>query len=343
MIEKEVKMKRFLSFALVLVLAFSSVSIFVSADSTPSKVTGLKSVFVSDTSVELRWNEVKGASGYKIYKYSASTNKYTALKKISTNRGTLTGLKVAATYKFAVRAFKKVNDKVYYGDYSERIKLTTVKISKKDISLLEKMLMEMDIVDYDGDNRGKLSSKYDYKKSSYKKMLSLLDNSPVSSLMFTLFKHYGWGKYFTEYSDSDWSQSKQMYVFKKPDPLGTMGKHGYYYYKIKASKLDWIIKNVFGKKPSHDNKEIGKGWGEYYHSWKGAYYYKGYYYLPSGDGGDYIPDYVVDSKKNDEKGIYTIKFHIENPYEPYSSPKHIVRARLKLVNNKRVWSIYSIK
>ena len=95
----------------------------------PSKVTGLKAVKKTKSTLKLCWNSVKGASGYKVY--DAVTGK--RLVTVSTKRGsgkiykTITGLKSGQKRKYKVRAYVTVNGTNYYGDYSEVYSKATAK------------------------------------------------------------------------------------------------------------------------------------------------------------------------------------------------------------------------
>lgn len=60
----------------------------------------------SATSVKLTWSAVKGAAGYRVYKYNASTKKYVKYKDVLTTSCTVTGLKASTTYKFKVTPLK---------------------------------------------------------------------------------------------------------------------------------------------------------------------------------------------------------------------------------------------
>ena len=338
-------MKRVLSLIIAAIMIVSAVPHF-SAGYTPAKVTGLKTKFSTVSTAKLSWTAVKNATGYKIFKYSSKTGEYTALAKTTGTAKTIKGLKSDTTYKFAVRAFRRVDGKVYFGKYSDKITVKTIALKDNDIKLLKKMLREFNpIVDYTDDSfkKGELGKRYNYSTSSYKEMLNCLDEwTGARSLWYMLFLQYGWSKYCKEIYDSDYDKNGNRY-FKTPDPLNRMKDYGYYYYKVNGNKMDWIIKNVFNKTPSHNNKTIGsKPNNEEFHAWKGAYYYKGYYYLPFGDGGDYTPAYKIISKELGSSGIYTMKFRIQDENIEYTSPSYTIKAALKLVDGKRVWSIYKI-
>lgn len=60
----------------------------------------------SATSVKLTWSAVKGAGGYRVYKYNASTKKYEKYKDVLTTSCSVTKLKASTTYKFKVTPLK---------------------------------------------------------------------------------------------------------------------------------------------------------------------------------------------------------------------------------------------
>lgn len=92
----------------------------------PKKVTGVKAAATSKTAGKLSWTKTGNASGYRIYQYNTSTKKYVKLKTISSNATVsckLTGLKAGGSYKYKVRAYKKVKGVVYWGTPSAAVTL----------------------------------------------------------------------------------------------------------------------------------------------------------------------------------------------------------------------------
>ncbi len=90
-------------------------------------------VFKADpgtSSVSLKWTKVSGADGYYVYQKSGS--KYKQLKKVSSRKVKITGLKEGKTYKFAVKAYEKVGKKTYKSrTYKEITVKTKVKVPEK--------------------------------------------------------------------------------------------------------------------------------------------------------------------------------------------------------------------
>ena len=91
---------------------------------TPSQVKNLAASSVNATSVKLKWTKIADAK-YVIYTYNSKTEKYTKLGTSSSNSYTAKNLKADTDYSFAVRAYKTVNNKNYYGKYSSKLLITT--------------------------------------------------------------------------------------------------------------------------------------------------------------------------------------------------------------------------
>ena len=87
--------------------------------------------------IKVSWNKVYGANGYEIYRASSKNGKYSKVKTI-TNEKTLrfddTKLETGRTYYYKVRAYKTINNKKVYSDYSSVVS-TTLKLSKPSVTL----------------------------------------------------------------------------------------------------------------------------------------------------------------------------------------------------------------
>ena len=106
---------------------YGTVSDYVKATTKidePAKVKNLDAPNIYSTKLKLTWNEVPGAK-YAVYFYDAESKKYSHISNVSKEAYTVTDLNPEETYQFAVRAYKKVGSKTYYGDYSAKIKATT--------------------------------------------------------------------------------------------------------------------------------------------------------------------------------------------------------------------------
>ena len=83
--------------------------------------------------VTLSWREVKGAKGYKVYRYDSKKKKYITVATVKENSYTVENLSSGTTYKFAVKAYAEKDKKTYYG---EAVYLTvTTKLKKPTLTV----------------------------------------------------------------------------------------------------------------------------------------------------------------------------------------------------------------
>lgn len=117
-------------------VTMEAVSVSASAASTKlSAPAGIKTKSTQN-SVTLSWNAVKGASGYRIYKYDASAKKYVKVKNVTGTTCKVTGLKAGTTYKFKVMTLKKSGGKtVNQGSKVISAKTSAKKTSKPTIGV----------------------------------------------------------------------------------------------------------------------------------------------------------------------------------------------------------------
>ena len=90
----------------------------IQGKTTPSKIIGLKAYDYSFNSISLSWNQLSNEATYKVYMYNKSKGKYESVGKTNNHYFKVTGLIPASEYNFKVRAYIKINEKKYYGDYS---------------------------------------------------------------------------------------------------------------------------------------------------------------------------------------------------------------------------------
>ena len=107
-------------------------------------VTGLKVTKTSTNYISLKWNKVKGATGYTIlYRNPAKTKTYGNGKNTINNSTTISGLGTACQYDFKVFAYIKSSGKMYKGESAytrtatnpKKVKGLKITSSSKDISL----------------------------------------------------------------------------------------------------------------------------------------------------------------------------------------------------------------
>ena len=75
----------------------------------------------SGKKAKISWKKLKNVSGYEIYYATSEKGKYkklTTVTKASKVSYTSKAMKKSGKYYFKVRAYKKVNGKKVYGDYS---------------------------------------------------------------------------------------------------------------------------------------------------------------------------------------------------------------------------------
>lgn len=99
-------------------------SVLVSA-TDPDEVEALKASAKTKTSVTLKWEKEKRATGYQVYLYDSAKKKYVKKAVVKANSVTIKELKAGKTYKFKVRAYFKAEGKYYYGEFSDVLSVKT--------------------------------------------------------------------------------------------------------------------------------------------------------------------------------------------------------------------------
>lgn len=99
----------------------------------PKKLTGLKVKSQKTDSIKLNWSKQTGVTGYKLYSYNYSKNKWEYIGKTKDTLYTIKKLKAGTIYKFRVRAYKNVDGTQYFGSYASSVK-TATKTKKPSIS-----------------------------------------------------------------------------------------------------------------------------------------------------------------------------------------------------------------
>ena len=94
----------------------------------PSKVKNLDVDTVTDKTVSLSWDKVKGAKGYEVYIVEGYEN--TFIKAVTSTSCKITGLDTCTEYTFKVRAYAEGE---VYGDLSSGVKTTTLPSKVKSL------------------------------------------------------------------------------------------------------------------------------------------------------------------------------------------------------------------
>ena len=97
--------------------------------------TDLKCKAASTTSVTLSWAEMDGVTTFQVSGRSDDDTSYSLKKSVTGNKVTITGLKKGYTYKFKVRAKKKINDNNEYSAYSAEIKGTPTSLAPTSVAI----------------------------------------------------------------------------------------------------------------------------------------------------------------------------------------------------------------
>lgn len=85
---------------------------------------------LNGSKVTLTWSKVKGADGYRIYKYDSAKKKFVRLKTVSGTKTTVSGLSEGKHY-FKIAAVDKVNGKFQAGTASKKITVTVKKTTSQ--------------------------------------------------------------------------------------------------------------------------------------------------------------------------------------------------------------------
>ena len=131
--------KKFAAAVLTIALAVTMIPVgtgfaYAAAAASLAAPDGIKTVERDDDEITLKWNEVKGASGYEIYRYSATYDKWIEVERTSNTYDEVDNLLSASVYTFKVRAFAQdASGKYIYSDFSAPFKTAT---SPKDVNNL---------------------------------------------------------------------------------------------------------------------------------------------------------------------------------------------------------------
>jgi fibronectin type 3 domain-containing protein len=94
------------------------ISAVANTTTPPAVPSGLKAVSGSYNSIILTWKASAGATGYKIYRNTASTGSYQLIKTTASTSFTNTGLTMGKKYYYKVLAYKSNGGKDYASAYS---------------------------------------------------------------------------------------------------------------------------------------------------------------------------------------------------------------------------------
>ncbi len=87
---------------------------------------------ITKDSITLKWSEVAGATGYRVYQYKGG--KWVKIKSVTTNSYTVKSLKNATTYKFRIKPYAKPASGTVWGSTSKTLSVKTTDPTKTKIT-----------------------------------------------------------------------------------------------------------------------------------------------------------------------------------------------------------------
>ena len=120
---------------------YGSYSAVLSTVTAPKKTTGAAAETASSTEIDISWDKVTRASGYRVYRLNKDTGKYQHIATVKGNKTfdyTDTGLKSASEYSYRVRAYVTYDGTNYYGSYCDVVSAVTKPAKVKGLSLTTK-------------------------------------------------------------------------------------------------------------------------------------------------------------------------------------------------------------
>ncbi|BBF44012.1 endo-1,4-beta-xylanase D [Lachnospiraceae bacterium KM106-2] len=105
---------------------------------TVAKVTGVKVLSQTTTSIKISWKKSKNVAGYEVFQKKNSNWKKIKVLNGNKNTWTIKKLSSAKSYQFKVRAFAVASGKKVYGKFSGVLKAVTAPKAPSGIKLLKK-------------------------------------------------------------------------------------------------------------------------------------------------------------------------------------------------------------
>ena len=213
--------------------------------------SGIKTVERDDDEITLKWNEVKGASGYEIYRYSATYDKWIEVERTSNTYDEVDNLLSASVYTFKVRAFAQdASGKYIYSDFSAPFKTATSPKDGNNLRVSSKTKTSVTLK-WNAVKRADKYQVYRYEKSTgeWKRLITTSKTSYTASGLssgtsykFKVrpyrealgYKYYGDFEDITVKTVSSTSSSDSQYIGKARAKQIALDKAG-----VSASKADF--------------------------------------------------------------------------------------------------------
>ena len=209
--------------------------------------SGIKTVERDDDEITLKWNEVKGASGYEIYRYSATYDKWIEVERTAKNYYEVDNLLSACVYTFKVRAF---TDNYTYSEFSAPFKTVTSPRDVNNLRVSSKTKTSVTLK-WNAVKRADKYQVYSYEKSTgeWKRLITTSKTSYTASGLssgtsykFKVrpyrealgYKYYGDFEDITVKTVSSTSSSDSQYIGKARAKQIALDKAG-----VSASKADF--------------------------------------------------------------------------------------------------------
>lgn len=107
-------------------IAASADSVLTASAYTPATVTLKSDYSCTADAIRINWNKVRGASGYRVYRYNGKNwVKIATIKNGSTTTYRDSGLASGTLYRYKVKAYRKVNGTNYWGSASKEFLAAT--------------------------------------------------------------------------------------------------------------------------------------------------------------------------------------------------------------------------
>lgn len=98
------------------------------------EVTSIRVSDVTESSYNLKWNSVKGADGYYVYRYDSNAGEWKSVTKTSSTSYSVKNLKPGTVHIYRVRAYKKNGSSYNYGGYSAQVTANTLPYAPTELS-----------------------------------------------------------------------------------------------------------------------------------------------------------------------------------------------------------------